>query len=98
MIEPATTMIFQAHGVSFDRNPALSLQVHVVQNLFSHLALGKRSRQFEQAVRQGGFAMVDMGNDGKVSDACSVHALIRSDCRGNPVVPGVMSVGSQVWQ
>ena len=42
--------IVQAHGVGFDRDATLALQVHVVQNLRGHLALGKRAGEFQQPV------------------------------------------------
>jgi hypothetical protein len=37
-----------------------------------HLARGERPGQFQQAVGQRGFAVVDMRDDRKVADGCGV--------------------------
>ena len=49
-------------------NAALPLQVHVVQELIFHFPLGHRLADFQQPVRQRGFPMVDVGDDGEVSN------------------------------
>jgi hypothetical protein len=45
-----------------------SLDVHRVQHLGFHLAVGEASAALDQAVRQRGLAMVDVGNDGEITD------------------------------
>jgi hypothetical protein len=54
--------------VGFDGDAALAFKVHGVEDLLAHLALRQRAGGFEQAVGKGAFAMVDMGDDGKISD------------------------------
>ena len=57
--------VFHLDGVALDGNAALALQIHIVEHLpFGHL---NRIGKFQQAVGQGRFPMVDMGNDAKVS-------------------------------
>ena len=65
--------VLHPHRVGLDGDSALTLQVHRVQHLFLHLAQGERSRQLQEPVRKRGFAMIDVGDDGKISDVCAVH-------------------------
>ena len=62
------SLVGQAHGLGLDGDPALALDLHVVEHLFSHLALGERAGLLDQPVRQRGFAVVDVGDDGKIAD------------------------------
>ena len=61
-------LVVQPDGPGLDGDAPLPLQVHVVQQLALHLPLGDRLALLQQPVRQRGFAMVNVGNDGKVSD------------------------------
>jgi hypothetical protein len=58
----------QAHGLGLDGDPALPLDVPFVEELRAHLARRERSGDLEDAVRQRGFSVIDMGDDGEVSD------------------------------
>ena len=49
----------------------LPFQIHVVQDLVLHLPLLHRAAQLDQPVGEGGFAVVYVGNDGKISNATS---------------------------
>ena len=66
-------VVDHAHGVGLDGDAALTLQVHRVQDLFLHLPGGERAGQLEQAVGERGFAMIDVGDDGKVADVGTIH-------------------------
>jgi len=59
--------------VRFDGDAALAFEVHRVEHLFGHLAMGERSGDFEQAVGEGALAVIDMGDDREVSDVQSVN-------------------------
>ena len=61
-------MIVQAHGFGLDRDAALPFEIHRVQNLSRHFALGQRACQLEQAVGERRLAMIDMSDDGEVTD------------------------------
>ena len=68
--------IIKVDGPGFDGDAPLPLQVHVVQELVLHLPLGHGVTQLQQAVCQGGFAVVNVGDDGKVADmGLIVHTL-----------------------
>jgi hypothetical protein len=67
--------VFDADGVGLDGDPALALDIHGVEKLFLHVALGHGAGQLDQPVGEGGFPVVDMGDDGEVADAGEVgHA------------------------
>ena len=60
--------VFHTHRGGLDGHPPLPLQLHAVQHLL-HRGIGwDGAGNLEQAVGQGGFAVVDMGNDAKVAD------------------------------
>jgi hypothetical protein len=54
--------------VLLDRDAALALQVHGVEELLGHLAPGEGPRRLHQSVGEGGLAVIDMGDDGEVAD------------------------------
>ena len=65
---PVGSLIVELHRPGLDGNAPLPLQVHVVQQLALHLPLGNGVALLNQPVRQGGFAVVDVGDNGKVAD------------------------------
>ncbi len=67
--------VVQAHRARLDGDAALALEVHVVEHLGVHLALGERPGPLEQAVGERRLAVVDVGDDREVADARRrVHA------------------------
>ena len=58
----------QAHVLSLDGDTALALNVHVVQVLIAHVAFIDDLGQLQDAIRQGGLAVVDVCNDAEVTD------------------------------
>ena len=65
----------QADGVGFDGDAPLALQVHGVEDLVLSFPFAQRTRAFQQAVGQGGLAVVDVGNDAEVSDVGQLNHL-----------------------
>lgn len=61
-------LVVQGCGLRLDGDTALFLDVHRVQHLRLHVTLGQTSAILDQAVCQGRFAMVNMGNDGKITN------------------------------
>ena len=72
---PVLGLIVEPHRPGLDGDAPLLLQVHVVQELGLHLPLGDRPTQLNEPVRQRRLAVVDVGNDGKISD----FGLVRHD-------------------
>ena len=48
--------------------PRLALQIHVVQHLLLHVAVGDGAGDLQQPVGQGALAVVDMGDDAEIAD------------------------------
>ncbi len=60
--------------LGLDRDPALALEVHGVENLRAHVAPGDRAGHLEDAIRERRLAVVDVRDDREVADAVLVHA------------------------
>ena len=52
--------VVQGNGAGFDGDAALPLDVHVIEDLILHDALVHALGQLQNAVRQGGLAVVDV--------------------------------------
>ena len=61
-------LIIKAHGVGLYGNAAFTLQIHGVENLVNHLAVGNRTTKLDQAISECGLAMINMGDDGEIAD------------------------------
>ena len=62
-----------AHRLRLDRDPPLALELHRVEQLVPHVALGDGLRELENPVGEGRLAMVDVRDDREVADAALVH-------------------------
>ena len=60
-------LILQSDTLSLDGNAPLPLQIHGVQHLFSHLPLSQTATDLDKAIRNSGFAMVDMRDNGEIA-------------------------------
>jgi hypothetical protein len=63
----------QANAFCFDGDAALALEVHGIEDLFVHFALGQSAGHFEEAVGERGFAVVDVRDDAEISNELRVH-------------------------
>jgi len=55
--------IFEHRRLRLDGDAALALEIHRIENLGLHLAVRQASTQLDDAIGQGGFPVVDMGDD-----------------------------------
>jgi hypothetical protein len=62
-------LVGEAHALRLDGDAAFLFQVHGVEDLLGHLAGGEAAGGLDQPVGQGGFPVVDMGDDREVADA-----------------------------
>jgi len=70
--------------VHLDRDAALALEVHRVEQLLFHLTHGDRTRYFEETIRERGFPVVDVRDDAKISNVCSdAFAARTGGCDGH---------------
>ena len=66
-------LVHHAHSMGFDGDATLPLQVHIVEDLGLHLAIGHRAGQFQQPVAEGRLAVVDVRDDGEIAKETGVH-------------------------
>ena len=62
-----------ADRLRLDGNAALPLQIHIIQYLGLHLTAGQKTGHLNDAVGQGRFAVVNVGDDTEVADLALVH-------------------------
>ena len=75
MVElPIVGTVVDANRLALDGDAAFALNVHRVEHLLLHVALGNRFRHLEDAVGKRGFAVVDMGNDGEISNVARIES------------------------
>ena len=65
-------LVFHAHRAGLDRDAALAFKIHIIQQLFLHLALGYGFALLQQTVGQRRFAVVNVRNNGKISDLLAI--------------------------
>jgi hypothetical protein len=69
-------LVLEPHGLGFDGDAALALDVHLVEELRARLAFGEGAGALEDAVGQRGFSVVDVGDDGKIPDLARMNGLV----------------------
>ena len=62
----------QRHTLRFDGDTALALNIHRVQHLSGHFALRKPTTELYKPIGNGRFTMVNMGDNGKISDMTEI--------------------------
>ena len=60
-------------GLGLDRDPPLPLKVHLVEELVDFFTIRQGAGDLEETVGQGGFPMVYVRDDGKISDVFDAH-------------------------
>src|SRR5919109_5319729 len=65
--------VTETHRARLDRDSALALEVHAVEELIRTLALAHGSGIFQQAICQRRFSMIDVGNNREVPDMFHTH-------------------------
>src|SRR3989337_1274243 len=60
-------------GLGLDGDTPLPLDVHLVEQMIHFLPARELTRDFTQPVCEGGFPVVDMGDDGKVAGVFCAH-------------------------
>ena len=84
----ATTVaagVVQGHALGLDRDATFALDIHRIEYLLCHFPIGQATADLDETVGQRRLAMIDMGNDGKVSNAGTIAHRIahrESGCCG----------------
>src|SRR5699024_989377 len=76
------SLVVQSSGLGLNRNATLFLDVHRIQNLGRHLAVGQATTALDQAVSQGRFAMIDVGNNREMADVIHKPVKKQRKCWG----------------
>ena len=66
-VSPSSAVVEHADGLRLDGDAALALDVHRVEHLLHHVAVGDGVRQLEHAVGQRRLAVVDVRDDREVA-------------------------------
>ena len=69
------TLPVHLDGGEFDGDALFALKFHRIEELGLHFALCDGASQLHHAVGEGGFAVVDVGDDAEVADFVRVHVL-----------------------
>ena len=75
-------LVGETDGLRLDGDAALLLQIHVVEHLLGHFPRAEGAGVLDQPVGQGGFPVVDMGDDGEVADVAEISLRHAGDVGG----------------
>ena len=67
--------VIEAHRIGLDGDAALPLEIHRIEDLIDHFAVGDGAAQLDQPVGEGGLAVVDMGDDGEIANMAEIGHL-----------------------
>jgi hypothetical protein len=82
----AVVRVVDRDGAGLDRDAALALQVHVVEQLLAELALGDRPGLEQELVGQGALAVVDVCDDREIADELGIEGH-KQGPRGETIGP-----------
>src|SRR5262249_37581344 len=68
VLEPVARLIGQRDALRLDRDAALALEVHRVEDLIFHLALGQAAAKLNESIGECGLAVIDVRDDREVAD------------------------------
>ena len=61
-------LVVEACRLGLDGNAPLALDIEAIENLFFHFTITHATAELDKAIRQGGLAMIDVSDDGKISN------------------------------
>ena len=65
---PVAGFVVQRRCLRFDGDAAFFLQIHGVEHLLTHFAVREAPTTLNKAIRQRGFAVINVGDDGEIAD------------------------------
>ncbi len=80
-------VIANRNGMSLDRDPTFTLEVHRIENLLTVLTGRDGTRGLKKSVSEGGFPVIDMGNNREVPDVALQILTIQKNDSLYEVVP-----------
>ena len=86
--------VVHAHGLRLDRDPALALEIHRVEQLRHVVAVGDRPGELEDPIGERRLAVVDVGDDREVPNPVHGRMRIRPPAAaGSDFPPGLSEAG-----
>lgn len=61
-------LVAQGSGLRLDRDTAFAFDIHRIEHLGFHFAIGQTAAKVDDAIGQGRFAVVDVRDDGEISN------------------------------
>jgi hypothetical protein len=58
----------QSGGLRLNGDAALTLNVHGIEHLRFHLTISQAATQMNNAIGQGGFTVINVGNNGEITN------------------------------
>ena len=58
-----TRLVMQGHRLGLNGDSSLALEVHRVENLVLHLAVGQASAELNHSICKRAFSVINVGND-----------------------------------
>ena len=74
---PVGRLVIERDRLGLDGDTALALDLHTVKHLLLHLAARETAANLDQAVGEGGLSMIDMGDDGEITDTEKIDHGVR---------------------
>jgi len=68
IVFPVVRLVIEPHGCHLDGDAALALNIHRVEQLLLHVSFLDGAGFFQESIREGRLAVVDMGDNTKVAD------------------------------
>lgn len=69
-------IVVQGDTLCLDGNAAFFFDVQAIQNLICHFAITEPTTQLDETISQRGFTMIDMGDNGEISNVAQIgHEL-----------------------
>ena len=74
-VDELQDVVLEVHAdvLGLDGDATFTLNIHGIEVLSAHQARVDSPRDLQDAVRQGGFAVVDVGNNREVADFCRIN-------------------------
>ena len=69
---PAFGLKIEGYALRLDGDAPFTLNIHRIKHLRRHLTGSQATALLDKAVCQSGFAVINVGNDGKISDVADV--------------------------
>ena len=64
--------------MALNGNTPFSFEIHIIEQLLLHIPAGNSMRSFQQPIRQGTLAMIDMSDDTEIPNILHVVFLLNT--------------------